>query len=370
MHFRYAVTADEPRFYLFINQIDNEFLAKAGIDGNSVTSFFVVQRPDGSADVYLDYAVTIQAQVTRAVTAGEPLFESDINISSIDRYCPFGITLRPDDVVICVMKAGWKYGLFFDASREIDEEQIWGQLGELYRSLQVDRVLANIQERVRLSEQPHIMTEGKTDWRHIEAARRALEIDIPLSYPATDDSLGDVALFQVCERLSAFGPPNRNKVIAIFDRDNPQILRRLESRGPLDGFQTWGNNVYSFAIPTPEHRERYKHLSIEMLYADADIATTTDDGRRLYFDNETKKEILPGNVFRYVPIPRVESEELNKKPYGDEADLIVDDAGRHVGLSKARFADLVYDAIGDFGTLDRSGFEPLFSVIKDILAQP
>jgi hypothetical protein len=370
IQFRYAVTADDPRFYLLINQLSNDFLAKASIDGDSITSFFVTQRPDGSAEVYTDYPVTVQVQVTRDVKAGEPVYESDVNISTIDRYYPYGLTLQPDDVVICAMKVGWKYGLFFDASREINEEQIWHQLGDLYRSLQIDRVFSNIEKRVRLAEQAHIMTEGKTDWRHIEAARRTLGIDVQLGYPTTDDSLGDVALLQVCERLSAFGPPNRNKVIAVFDRDNPQVLRKLEARGPLDGFQAWGNNVYSFAIPTPAHRQGYKHISIEMLYTDADIATTTSDGKRLYFDNETKKEVLPGNVFRYAPIPPVESEELNKKPYGDEADLIVNDEGRHVGLSKARFAEFVYDGVGDFGRLDRSDFEPIFRIIKDILLRP
>jgi RNA-directed DNA polymerase len=189
-----------------------------------------------------------------------------------------------------------------------------------------------------------------------------------LGYPATDDSLGDTALFQVCERLSKFGPPNANKVIAIFDRDNQQILDKLKPRGDLDGFQVWGNNVYSFAIPTPAHRRAYKHISIEMLYTDADVAITTDDGKRLYFDNETKKEILPGNVITFVAIPAVEAHELTKKPFGDEAEKIVDGNGRPVGLSKAIFADLIYREIGQFANVDRTAFSAVFAVIKDILA--
>lgn len=365
--YRCTVTADDPRFYLFVNQIDNDFLNKAGIKGDSVTGFVVVQRPDGNADVYTDYPVIVRARVTRAVEAGEPLFESDIDISSIDYYSPSGLTFGPKDTVICVMKVGWKYGLFFDAGRQVTEAGVWQELGQLYRSLMVDRALSTIQKRVSEAEQPHIMTEGKTDWRHIEAARRALGIDLSLGYPATDDSLGDVALLQVCERLAKFGPPNRNKVIAVFDRDNPQVLAKLKACGDLNSFQHWGNNVYSFVIPTPLHRQGYKHICIEMLYTDSDIATTTDDGKRLYFNNETKKEVLPGNVFRYVPITPVASEELNKKPYGDEAELIVDDHGHHVGLSKARFADLVHQGVGDFGRFDVSAFAPIFQTIKDIL---
>jgi hypothetical protein len=366
---RCAVTADDPRFYLFVNHIDGDFLVKAGINGDSITGFFVVQRPDGAADVYTHYPAIVRAQVTRDVLAGEPLFESDIKISTVDYYHPGELTLQPDDVVICVMKVGWKYGLFFDASRQVDEKDIWRRLGHLYRSLCIDRVLENIKERVRRSERPHLLTEGKTDWRHIEAARRALGIDIPLDYQTSDDSLGDTALLQICERLGKFGPRQANKVIAVFDRDNPQVLARLRARGNLDGFQVWGNNVYSFALPVPAHRIDYKNISIELLYADDDLATTTDDGKRLCFTNETKKEILPDNSIRYVTIAPLESYELDKKPHADEAALVFDDSGRQVGISKARFAELVYEGVGDFGRLNMSGFEPVFRTIKNILAE-
>jgi hypothetical protein len=233
--------------------------------------------------------------------------------------------------------------------------------------LQIDRVLSNIQERIQQSERPHVITEGKTDVQHIEAARRRLGVDIALGYPTTDDSLGDTALLQICELLAKAGPPNRNKVIAIFDRDNPKVLSKLQARGDINGYQAWDNNVYSLAIPTPPHRTAYKHISIEMLYSDADLATTTDGGKRLHFINELKKEILPGNTIRYVVIPAVESEELGKKPYSDAAELVFDQSGRHVGLSKAGFADLVEAGEGAFGQLDVSGFAPIFRIVKDIM---
>jgi hypothetical protein len=362
------VTAENPRFYMFVNQIGDDFLAKAGTDGDSITQFLVVQRPNGEADVYTQYPKVIRGRVTRDVVAGEELRTGDIDISTIESYRLHGLTLSSDDVVICVMKVGWKYGLFFDASRQITEGDVWRRLGDLYRTLQIDRVLSNIQERIRQSERPHVITEGKTDWRHIEAARQRLGVDIPLSYPTTDDSLGDKALLQICERMSKFGPPYANKVIAIFDRDNPQVLSKLQTRGDINGYQAWGNNVYSLVIPTPPHRAAYKHISIEMLYSDADLATTTHGGKRLYFTNELNWEPLPDNTIRYVVIPAIESKELTKKPYSDAADLIYDSNGQQVGLSKAGFAKLVYEGEGSFGQLDASNFAPIFEIIKDILA--
>lgn len=363
--FQCGITADDPRFYLFVNQLSDDFLARAGINGDSITKFFVVQRPDGTADVYTDYGVIVQAQVNRDVKKGEPIYEHDI--SAIKGYRPEGVTLQPTDTVICVMKVGWKYGLFFDASWKITEDNIWRELGELYQGLQVDRVLANIQERVKLAQRPHVITEGKTDWRHIEAARRALGVDIPVGYPTTDDSLGDTALLQVCERLGKFGPPNANKVIAVFDRDNRQVLSKLQARGDLDSFQRWGNNVYSLVLPKPPHRANYNNISVELLYTETDLRTANASGKRLHFDNELKTEVLPDGQVRYVPVAPAQSKELDKRPFDGKAELIVDDSGQQVGLSKARFAKLVYDSTGPLGSLDMSGFAPVFQIIKDIM---
>jgi hypothetical protein len=363
--YRCGITADDPRFYLYVNQLSGDFLARANIDGDSITKFLILQHQDGTADIYTDYAAVVRGKVSREVRSGEPVFVKDI--SSIERYEAAGATIQPTDAVICVMKAGWKYALYFDASRNITQEHVWRELGELYRTLHVDRVISNIQERVKNQQRPHIITEGKTDWRHIEAARQALGIDIVLGYPSSDDSLGDAALLQVCERLSRFGPPNTHKVIAIFDRDNPQILSKLAARGNLDGFQVWGNNVYSFALPVPAHRVGYKKISIEMLYTDADIATTTSDGKRLYFDNELKTEVLPGAPVRHVPIPAVATKELEKLVFEGRADRIVTHEGTPVGLSKATFAELVYTRSAQFGSLDKSNFAPVFEVIKNIM---
>jgi hypothetical protein len=296
------------------------------------------------------------------------LFTGDIDISTIESYRIQGLALQSDDVLICVMKVGWKYGLFFDASRQMVEDDVWRRLGDLYRTLQIDRVLSNIQERIQQSERPHVITEGKTDVQHIEAARQRLGVDIPLGYPSTNDALGDTALLQICELLAKAGPPNRNRVIAIFDRDNPKVLSKLQARGDINGYQAWGNNIYSLAIPTPPHRAAYEHISIEMLYSDADIATTTDDGKRLHFTNELKRETMPDNTVRYVVIPPLESRELSKKPYSEAAKLVFDQSGRHVGLSKAGFADLVEAGEGAFGQFDVSGFAPIFRVIRDIMA--
>jgi hypothetical protein len=364
---RCAITSDDPRFYLYINQLDGDFLTKAGVNGDSTSNFSVVQRPDGSADVYTRYSASVRVEATRELAAGEEVYEKDINISTIDEFRPANLTLQKDDAFICVMKVGWKFGLYFDLTRDIEAERVWHELGLLYRSLQIDRVLANILEKVRLADQPHIMTEGKTDWRHIEAARRRLGLDLSLGYATDEDVMGDTALLQLCERMAKFGPPNPRKVIAIFDRDNPKVLKSLEERGDLNTFQRWGNNIYSLVLPTPQHRQGYKNVSIEMLYTDADLRTADGDGKRLFFDSECLMQRVPGSPTRYLEIPPIAAVEFDKKVFDGLAESIVDNDGRPVGLSKARFAELVHGDVGQFGQLDVSAFAPVFRTIKDIL---
>jgi hypothetical protein len=58
----YTCSTDDPRFYMFLNQIDESFLVPAGIDGDTVTKFLVVQHADNSADVYTDYSVILRGK--------------------------------------------------------------------------------------------------------------------------------------------------------------------------------------------------------------------------------------------------------------------------------------------------------------------
>lgn len=361
----YAGTSDSPLFYLYVNQIEGAFLAPAGIVGDSITKFFAVQHANGVVELFIDYAATVKAKVNRNVAKGEEIFVNDI--SDISEYRINDVEIRPDDVVVCVIKAGWRYALYFDASRQIEPDHVWRYLGMLLRQLHIERVFSTIKQRLLESQRPHVITEGKTDWRHIEAARQALCIEQPLGYATTDDSLGDTALLQVCERLGDFGPPNANKVIAIFDRDNHQVLRKLQDKGDLDSFQRWGNNVYSLAIPRPPHRANYNKVSIELLYTDEDLQTRRSSGKRLHFDHELRTEVVPGSPPRFVPISPVKSRELDKKPFDGKAESIVDQNGQQIGLSKARFAELVFDKVEPFDRLNMAGFAPIFRIIEEIM---
>ncbi|HEY8999289.1 MAG TPA: hypothetical protein VIM53_03140 [Candidatus Saccharimonadales bacterium] len=363
---RAPIHADDPHFYMYMNQIEGHFLVPADINGDAKTHLFILFHNDGMADIYTDYSqVHIEMKPKRDIAKGSPVYVSDID--DVRRYEIEGVELRPDDAVISVMKVGWKYGLFFDFTRSTNPDEVWLQLGKLYNSLHVDRIIENIQNNLRESEKPHLITEGKTDWKHIEAARRKLAPELTFGYPASEDTLGDEGLLKMCDQLSKFGPPNENKVIAIFDRDNPRILKELEKKGDIDSYQSWGNNVYSLAIPKPKAREKYSNLSIEMLYSDDDVATKDINGKRLFFDNEIKTEVIQKQPARTVAISPVKNSEYEKKVFDQLADDIEDENGKKVGISKAKFAQYILDGADDFSKVNHDGFVLLFEVIKQIL---
>lgn len=362
---RAKIVADEPHFYMFINQLDGHFLRPANINGDAKTHFFILFHKDGTADVYIDYSqVRIEMKPKRNIAKGEPVYVSDID--DVRRYEIEGVDFAPDVAVICVMKVGWKYGLFFDFTRSTNSDEVWLQLGQLYNSLHVDRIIENIQSAIKETEKPHFITEGKTDWKHLEAARRELAPELVFSYPASEDALGDMGLLKMCEQLSKFGPPNKNKIIAIFDRDNSSILKELAKHGDIDSYQAWGNNVYSLAIPVPKNRKDYKNLCIELLYSDQDLSLTDKSGKRLFFDNEIKKEIMPGTV-KVMAIPAVAPQEHSKKVFDELVDQIEDDKGNKVGISKAAFAQCILDKAKGFESVKFEGFEPLIKLIKEVL---
>src|SRR5260370_14091576 len=94
-----------------------------------------------------------------------------------------------------------------------------------------------------------IWTEGKTDAQYLSRAREVLTLPYDLKL-ATSTDMGDDLLLKQCAALSKAIQSQPN--IFIFDRDNPDVLSKV-----CDGakpYKAWGNNVFSFAIPMPDHR--------------------------------------------------------------------------------------------------------------------
>lgn len=218
--------------------------------------------------------------------------------------------------------------------------------------------------RVKISDGniPLIITEGKTDIKHIKKAYEKLGLsDLQVDYfVPPEGQWGDSNLKTLLEQLSKV--PQSRKIIGIFDRDTEAIVKSIESAGQT--FKDYGNNVYAFCIPVPADRLDYINISIEFYYTDSEIKKTKD-GKSLFFDNEVdylhnKSTNKP--EIRKLDVIRIEN-ELAKKIFdeakmGELADWI---------HSKSRFADLVETDSEFISEFDFSKFSVIWDKIRLIV---
>jgi len=209
-----------------------------------------------------------------------------------------------------------------------------------------------------------IMTEGKTDVRHLEAALRSLQKKGLFSSLEIRfiDGLGDDNLKQRCSACCEVA--NQFPIIAIFDRDSPAILKDVHDDSK--GFKRWGNKVYSFAIPKPTHRDN-PDVCIELYYRDEEIMRLDPNGRRLFLNFEFNKTSYRHSENK--SLSTIKSNEVNNKNNSlkiiDSA--VYDDAHKNVALSKNDFAKYVLNLEPGFDDFDFSEFSAIFDVIEKIL---
>jgi GTPase SAR1 family protein len=207
-----------------------------------------------------------------------------------------------------------------------------------------------------------IWTEGKTDAQYLSRAREVLEFPYNLSFPVSVD-MGDDQLLKQCVALSRV--PQSQPTVFVFDRDNPEIISKV-----CDGekpFKAWGNNVFSFAIPIPDHRSDALGSCIELYFTDRDLRKPNTDGRRLFLSSEFNQ-----SSGRHLSDTTLSAGHKGKLSSGKSGIKILDTevydaAHKNVALSKAEFATLIVGANGIFETVNFHPFEKIFLVVEQIL---
>lgn len=222
---------------------------------------------------------------------------------------------------------------------------------------------------------PLIITEGKTDWMHIKNAYRHFKRNgrypnMSLTFFENTENMGDESMLRMCKEYAKISQDR--PVIFIADADNAKIIREMS--GAEDQFKIWGNNVFSFCLPTPPHRKKYEKISVEFYYTDEEIGTPDpNSNRRLLFSNQVN-EIIEKNkttnkaqsFFRFCE-PKMDDEYM-KYIYDDKCDLIEDKQGNKVAHSKYTFARKIYNGEPGFDNFDLSNFALIFDVIETILS--
>ena len=166
-------TSDQPIFYKYMDEISKLFLhpPEYKVNISSINNFLIIIHKDLSADIYLnDYPIEIKCRSKRDISEGELI--SDNSIADIVELRFPGIDIKESDNVICCIKVGWKFGLYFNfvrnpylvqkeiGSSEFEEvelevsnlAQMQTQLGQLYRYLAFQYVYQSLESEPLFNE--------------------------------------------------------------------------------------------------------------------------------------------------------------------------------------------------------------------------
>lgn len=236
--------------------------------------------------------------------------------------------------------------------------------------------VSRLKEQIRRSSKPFLITEGKTDWKHLKAAMKALNIaGLDVNFDEFEDTLGDKTLLTMLRQFSRL--PNTEKVIGIFDRDNFDELRKcdkdLAGRLESEKYVSSGNNVYAFAVPVA-HKDIYgPYTSIEHYYRREDLTRENSNGRRLFLGCEfyDNGNFIDEKYFYRACCDKIQHKVkvngvIDKKVYDDSHDR---EYKNSLALSKDDFAQMILsgdDFARDFGF---SSFRLIFDVIEEICSQ-
>jgi len=225
----------------------------------------------------------------------------------------------------------------------------------------------SLRDKLVTSTKPLIITEGKTDIKHLKRAKEKLGISIDIEFWEAPDEWGSSKLETLLENLSKI--PNQRRIIGIFDRDEPKYLEHFLSDGKVQ-YKVLGNNVFAFAIPKV-NSDIYgvETISIEHYYAPVILSRADKNGRRLFLG----KEFLASSGNSKDGAFQTKIKGIQNKV---EVNGVIDDKvyrrddleqKTNVALTKDDFATMILE---DTGIIDFSRFRGIFSILEQIIKLP
>lgn len=247
---------------------------------------------------------------------------------------------------------------FYDVNeRAIQEREVNRMLHDVNNELE---------SRLKKTKLPLVVTEGKTDWKHmVRAMRKFNELDnlyIDLAeFVELKDKMGEGELQKIIDKSQRV--PNPRKLIFIFDRDNHKIIH--ERGGGENGFKYYKNNIYSFCIPKPDDVE-FEMLSIEHYYDESEIKLSDENNRRLYLVKEFYENGLHPSKPELGITCKIINTKLDPNKIIDSG--VIDKNGNSFALSKNQFAEYIYNDVTPFDEVSYKRFSLIFDVIEQIKA--
>lgn len=223
--------------------------------------------------------------------------------------------------------------------------------------------------KIAAIDKPIIITEGKTDYRHIKNAIKVLGItDIDVDFYEVPDDWGDSKLQTMLENISKI--KQRNIIIGIFDRDNPTYLKYVDAENQQ--YKSFNDsNVYAFAIPLVNNELYGDSISIEHYYKKDNLLKVDSNERRLFLGDEFyttgnsidgKYQTKISNIQHKVKINGI----IDEKVYLS-TDL---QQTKNIALSKNAFTKLIESDSEYCKDFDFGNFNQIIDIIRNIIYNP
>ncbi|MBQ4559364.1 MAG: AAA family ATPase [Tyzzerella sp.] len=217
------------------------------------------------------------------------------------------------------------------------------------------------------STKPLVITEGKTDWKHLKVAMKALGInDLAVEFYEYEDTMGDETLIKMLNQFSIISP-NR-KIIGMFDRDNADISKSTSKDG--SSYVQISKNIYAFSIPMVNEEIYGTYTSIEHYYKKEQLLMADKNGRRLFLGEEfydsgisrcQKYQTRFKGIQNKVKVNGI----IDEKVYSLKDDP---EFKQSIALSKEDFVQMVLDDASNERKFDFTEFLKIFAVIREIIA--
>ena len=226
--------------------------------------------------------------------------------------------------------------------------------------------LTEVQNQLSSLTKPLLITEGKTDIKHILKAKEELDIS-DIDFECIDCDCqpdGDSNLRKLLEQLSKVH--HSNVIIGIFDRDVDTIIKDIEKDN--QPYKSFGNKVFAFCIITPQSRidNGQTKISIEYLYNDNEVKTLMENGCRLFFGTEFNQHSMRHNSENLIlNMPDGKGKDRVLENNGGQA--VYDEHDTNVLAKKDDFAEAVLTNRITICNESWENFRPIFDKIRTII---
>ena len=210
-----------------------------------------------------------------------------------------------------------------------------------------------------------IITEGKTDWKHLKNAYTKLNItNLNIEFFEYEQPLGDKYLLRLLK--NDFHINNEKRIIGIFDRDNFDELRDENLKN--DDFVKYADNIYGFGIPLVNQNEYGDWISIEHYYDRINLTKTNSQGRRLFLGDEFYESGISRDKQYFTKISQIKNKVKVNGIIDEKVYLLNEDpeGNNNLAMKKDDFANLILsdDEFSDSFNLEK--FKKIFDIIKII----